>query len=183
MLFRNIQVIRLRKGEPPLESHVLCRSCACSVLALPMRCLYYQSCVGPASTVWVSPPLCVAGSCLCCTRQRAPPSEVVSLCCTRQRAPPSEVVLLEAAGPTLWGRGVAQCLAVWLVFLIIICSNMHKIYSLIHCYLSPASHEVFPTYMFRLAVNIVVDGKPPQPIPRITTLISMTTTHLRCFFY
>ena len=167
MLFRNIQVIRLRKGESPLESHVLCRSCACSVLALPVRCLYYQSCVGPASTVWVSPP----------------PSEVVSLCCTRQRAPPSEVVLHEAAGPTLWGRGVARCPAVWLVFLIIICSNMHKIYSLIHCYLSPASHEVFPTYMFRLAVNIVVDGKPPKPIPLITTLISMTTTHLRCFFY
>ena len=169
MLFRNIQVIRLRKGESPLESHVLCGSCACSVLALPVRCLYYQSCVGPASTVWVSPPLCVgAGSCLCCTRQWAPPSEVV---------------LSEAAGPTLWGRGVARCTAVWLVFLIIICSNMHKIYSLIHCYLSPASHEVFPTYMFWLAVNIVVDGKPPQPIPRITTLISMTTTHLRCFFY
>ena len=157
MLFRNIQVIRLRKGEPPLESHVLCRSCACSVLALPVRCLYYQSCVGPASTVWVSPPLCVGGGEL--------------------------PVLHEAAGSTLWGRGVARCTAVWLVFLIIICSNMHKIYSLIHCYLSPASHEVFPTYMFRLAVNIVVDGKPPQPIPRITTLISMTTTHLRCFFY
>ena len=171
MLFRNIQVIRLRKGEPPLESHVLCRSCACSVLALAVRCLYYQSCVGPASTVWVSPALCVAGSCRWCTRQRAPPSEdVVWLCCTRQRA-----------SPTLWG--VARCTAVWLVFLIIICSNMHKIYSLIHCYLSPASHEVFPTYMFWLAVNIVVDGKPPQPIPRITTLISMTTTHLRCFFY
>ena len=157
MLFRNIQVIRLRKGEPPLESHVLCRSCACSVLALPVRCLYYQSCVGPASTVWVSPPLCVGGGEL--------------------------PVLHEAAGPTLWGFGVARCPAVWLVFLIIICSNMHKIYSLIHCYLSPASHEVFPTYMFRLAVNIVVDGKPPQPIPLITTLISMTTTHLRCFFY
>ena len=172
MLFRNIQVIRLRKGESPLESHVLCRSCACSVLALPVRCLYYQSCVGPASTVWVSPPLCVGGGEL--------PVLHVAAGATLWGG---VAVLHEAAGPTLWGRGVARCLAVWLVFLIIICSNMHKIYSLIHCYLSPASHEVFPTYMFWLAVNIVVDGKPPQPIPRITTLISMTTTHLRCFFY